>query len=193
MGDIERFKTDTNRLTVEFEHGKGESSTIEKRWNGSAGVRVGWFSFGGSASRTEIERKSSEQTEKVSFTFQNVDEFTVYRDKWYKANLIEQYGSQPGGLWGTNGIFNIIPVSYVLARGLVMEATTTDEVKSYMETQFQGGGNIGIGPFNFGGSKSETRIQSTFERTNTGVKITDISNSVHIIAIKSYTPFFKND
>jgi len=193
LGDIERFKTDISELTVEFDHGRGESTTIEKRWSGSAGIKVGWFSFGGSASRTEIERKSSEQTEKVKFSFKNAAEFPVFRDRWYKANLIEQYGSQSSGLWGPNGTFNIIPISYILARGLTVEATTTDEVKTYIETQFQGGGTVGIGPFNFGGSNSETRIHSSFERTNTGVKITDISDSVHVIATKCYTPFFNNE
>lgn len=193
LGDIERFKTETSELIVDFEHGKGESSTIEKHWNGNAGVRIGWFSFSGSAARTEIERKSSEQTERIRFIFKNAAEFPIFRDKWYKANLIEQYGNDTHGLWGPNGIFNIIPNSYILAHGLTIEATTTDEIKNYMETQFNGGGSIGIGPFSFGGSNSETRIHSNFEKTATGVKITDISNSVHIIAIKSFTPFFRND
>lgn len=193
LGDIDRFKVEESELSIEFEHGKGESTTIEKHWNGSAGIRVGWFSFGGSAARTEIERKSSEQTQKVKFTFKNAAEFPIFRDRWYKANLIEQYGTDAHNLWGANGTFNVIPNSYILARGLIVEATTTDEIKTYMETQFTGGGSIGIGPFSFGGSSSETRIHSTFERTNTGVRISDISNSVHVIAVKSFTPFFRND
>lgn len=193
LGDIERFKTEVSELTVEFEHGKGESTTIERHWNGSAGIRIGWFSFAGSASRTEIERKSSEQTEKVKFTFKNAAEFPIFRDRWYKANLIEQYGADAHGLWGANGTFNVIPNSYILARGLTIEATTSDEVKDYMESQFSGGGSIGIGPFSFGGSDSETRIHSSFERTNTGIKITDLSNAAHVIAVKAFTPFFRND
>ncbi|GEM_PF-3585379 len=193
LGDIERFKAETSELTVEFAHGKGESTTIEKHWNGSAGIRIGWFSFAGSASRTELESKSSDQTEKVKFSFKNAAEFPIFRERWYKANLIEQYGADTHGLWGPNGTFNVIPNSYILARGLTIETTTSDEVKNYMESQFTGGGSIGIGPFCFGGSDSETRIHSSFERTDTGVKITDLSKSVHVIAIKSYTPFFRND
>jgi hypothetical protein len=193
LGDIERFKTEQSELVVEFDHLKAESSTIQKHWDGNVGIRVGWFSFGGSASRTEIERKSSEQTEKVKFTFKNVAEFPIFRDKWYKVNLIDQYGADTQGLWGPNGSFNVIPVSYILAKGITVEATTTDEVKQYMESQFSAGGTVGIGPFNFGGSNSETRIHSSFDRTNTGIKITDISNSAHIIAVKSFTPYFRND
>jgi len=192
QGDLDRFLQGSGRVTIELEQGRSTSESFERHWRGRAGISVGWFTLGASAEHQEMESHFKSSTQSVKIGFENLAEFEIYRGRWYKPNLIDLYGSQANGLWGPEGAFNVIPTAYVLAHGTRVEVETNEAVRDYARRHFAAGGTLGIGPFRFGGSHSETQTKAECTVQGTKLVVEDTSGQAHIVAVKSQTPFYSN-
>lgn len=189
IGDVAQFKTQTFRQTIAMAAGRTESSSFSSSWGGSFGISTPFFGISGGASGSSYDERSSSETTDVSITVENMAEFRVYRSQWYQPTLFDIYGSRARGAWNQGGYLNVIPISFILARGLTVTASTSSEVKTYSKQTFDGGGGVRIGPFSFGGGGGSTSIHATCDTTASGLKITDISGRALVIGVKAVRPF----
>lgn len=192
-GDIERFKAETVTQTFRVREGESHTTNFESRWGAGASVSYGWFSFGGSASGTNIQRDSEEQTTEINITFKNLGIFRITRGAWYKAGLVQEYLEEiESSFWGPSGRLNLVPQSLVLAHGVKLSIKTSDVVRNYVyqNREIAARGGFRIGPFGFGGSGgSSTTSENTHVRdTGTELEIEDTSGRAMVVAVISLRP-----
>jgi hypothetical protein len=188
-GDIVRFKSETNTRTYVFDSQKVESSTVQTNWGGSLGIDLGFWGFGGGASGSTMENRSSTEITQLDMSFDNVQEFPIRRGRWFDIGLIEKYGKNLLEFWGPSGSMNVIPVSVILVRGTQIKVTASSTYVSEFVKQFNGSAGLRIGPFRIKGGGGKFERHYSFKHDATSFEIKDESGLPDIVAFKCYTPF----
>lgn len=193
-GDIFQFKNEASPLSITMNDLAQQSTSFSSKWNASASV--GWCCFFSASGKMEDEVQSTkwkQQTSEVKVNFKNIKPFNIIRGQWYKPGLITRFLDRlPASFWSESGRLNLIPTQLIVAHGLSIDITTSDEVRDYFYHRHSvgGGGGFSIGPFSLGGGGSST---STYSETNvvktaTGLHIEDTSGRAVVLAVISTRP-----
>jgi hypothetical protein len=189
--NITSFLNTTNVLDIEIADTSIRTQRFEERWGVNANVSYfGAFGVGGGASNETIKSKSETDTQSIKIHFENIQSFPVDRGTWFKAGMIARFRDRmPTNFWEARGRLNLIPTSVTLVRGVKIEVRTSSEVVDFFFNKRTVGasGGFSIGPWRFGGSANRTTIEQNynFERSATGITITDNSNRAQILAVTS--------
>ena len=156
-------------------------TTEATSWGGSAGVDVGLWSFGGSASHADSREALSTETTDVGISFK-WRVCPVYR-KWMDASLFRLPNWSLGGLAGPGGIAGnadalmpLMPIGLVIVRDVTITANWGRSDSEKIAQATSGGGSVGWGPFAVSGSYSISSTSDTFSAraTDQGFVIPDI-------------------
>lgn len=193
--NINSFLNTTNKLEIKLEETSIRTHRFEERWGGSARISYfGAFGIGGGASNETIKSRSETDTSSIKITFDNIQSFPVDRGTWFKAGMVSRFRDRmPAGFWDAKGRLNLIPATITLVRGVKIEINTSTEVVDFFFNKRTVGasGGFSIGPWRFGGNASRTTIEQdySFNRTSTGIEITDTSGRAQILAVTSIRNF----
>lgn len=191
-GDILRFKKGANSKGQTINEMYSESTTIDTKWGGNAGISVGIFSFGGSASSEHLQQEATQKATSVTIQFENFGEFAIERGDWFSQYVIDRYGKHLPEFWGPQGYLSVIPNSVILAKGITINIVTDDTHTTHCEDHFRSGGSIGFGPFSFGSSYSRDYIHSTFENSGNNFTMKSTNDDVYIVGYRCVTPNVTN-
>lgn len=187
--DIFRFKEQNINPEYEINSLSQESTTIATSWGGNAGWSGGWWNIGGGASGSTLNIEASTDVTAIKIKFKNLQDFYFNRSRWFDRAVIEKYGNLAMNYFGKNGKLNVIPISYIVGRGLELKITSTQTHTVHMEEHWRVNGSIGIGPFSFGANYSKDKIYSKFESQGNSYTLTDLSDICYVIGIRCYLPF----
>jgi len=168
------------------------SSHYESAWEARAAVSVGFFfRIGAVGGGGRIENLLRKGTQSVSFRFKKLVPAVITRGLWYDEALVTAYASyvDKNEFWAPNGVFNLVPVSALIGRGLEVSIKTSSEAHDAFQEWFHAGGGIGFsfGPWSVGagGSTSTSSEKISNTSSDTTISFTDNSDQPYIVAVTS--------
>ena len=189
-----RTKPDMNPPAEYYiDHRKNESTHIDSSWGGSFGASSGWWSFGGGAGGSHIEEEAKSSVTAIKIGFKRIEDFPVFRGPWFNMAIIDKYGDKAPEYFGPLGTMNVLPLTFIVARGVSLTVECSDTLSTLVEDHFHASGGFGIGPFNFSANRETNSIYSSYQRDATGFKMTDLSDICYIIAIRCSIPHSVQD
>lgn len=192
-GDIFRFKRETLEQTKTINSSTSESRTVSTSWSGSVGINYGPFSFGGGGSGSRLEQEARDKATSVTMTFNNIQEFSIERSDWFSMYIIERYGKRLPEFWGENGLFNVIPTSIVLVKGIRVNVVSSNSYSKRVEEHFQAKKSVGWGPFKFSAKYRRDSIYSKIEVNGDSFTITSLTDDAYILGFRCALPHSKDD
>jgi hypothetical protein len=151
-----------------------EQTTSSSHTSVGGGLSGGWglwsFSASGSFSKDTTYFKLNGKTYTMTFEISRVDinrpwlEGSVFESnawRWRKGNparnkLISDGSDALAGKTAGDVYMPFLPVALLLARNVTLTGDWTDKLDTTVNTQTSGGGSIGWGPFQFGGSTNSS-------------------------------------
>jgi hypothetical protein len=163
----------------------------------SAGFSYGIFSLkipGGGYNRQTVDTTASNfgmQWKAKSFT-----SIRISAGQWYSQQVLQTFKSGPwipsGPLgpgkqtpYGPNGVYSLQPSVIYVAYQPSVAATLDQQSYDFLKTGWEGGLEIGIGPFSFGGKSSSTQSTATWNDANRSVSLQDTSEHAQVVAVLS--------
>lgn len=159
------------------------SSSDFTSFGGSAGFSMGLFSVSGGASHQKETRQVSNETRNLRVSFEYT--LVTIRRPWMIFPLLGTSGWNLQNLYKKGaisaGVRNVerqlrsamplLPTGFVVARNIQVKADWAKSDYDYLRTKTSGGGSVGIGPFQIGGSYSNTHTSQTFTSSFAGASI----------------------
>jgi hypothetical protein len=155
-------------------------SSSSTSWGASAGISIGFFSFGGSAGGSEKKTDLNLHTSnlRISFSYSVADVVRPWLDtnllnlgNWflvgdYTKNTISDgtFGQHlPSNSSHVPLFLPSIVTSIILVRNLKIWWSEMNQHRSTLDKTISGGGSVGFGPFSVGGSYSSNNKKRDFE------------------------------
>lgn len=183
--DLSEFLKNSTVITNGFSTKEEHYKRIETKWKVKAKARWGFFSSGASAERREMEEVSQKSDFSFKVSFQRFDEVAITRDQWFQETLFDTVGRQLRGFWGPNGSLGRIPVSLLMARGMRIEVSASDEYRRTVEKFFSGGGGASFGPFfSGGGGYSKDERYMDYKSEGEGFSLTDSDSTIRLLGTR---------
>jgi hypothetical protein len=183
-GDIFRFKKETLQQKTTINSSTSESRTVSTSWSGSIGVNYGPFSFGGGGSGSKLEQEARDKAISVSMSFENIQEFSIERPDWFSMYVLERFVEMLPEYWGPEGLFNVIPTSIVLVKGVRINVVSSNSYSKRVEEHFRAKKSVGWGPFKFSANYSRDSIYSKVEVNGDSFSITSLGDEVYLLGYR---------
>lgn len=148
------------------------SKQTTKKGGGSAGVNLGFFSVGASASHSRKAFNSKADFSSFELSFE-LTQIPIIRP-WFKTNFLTSKtwrfaqgnqgfknkflsdGKKPPH---KNSMMPAYPTAMIFVRNLRLSFANASSVASMLDTKTSGGGSVGWGPFHVGGSYSSGKSE----------------------------------
>lgn len=183
--DLDDFLTRDSERDRTFDTQSEDYSRVEEKWQVKASARWGLFSGGGSAERRRMEEISQKKHFVFKVTAKRIEEFDIFRAKWFQDVLFETVGKKFRQYWGPSGLLGAIPYSVVVARGLTLEGKLEEEYRRTLEEYFKSGGSFGFGPFfsASGGYEKDAKYMN-FTKTADGFSLKDSDTTIRLLGAR---------
>lgn len=189
-GNLADFRTSQTGLvtTIDLQESSNQSTTIQSSWGGSLGYSKGIFGAGLTGSGRQLESEVLTHATRIYIKCKTAS-FNIWRGDWYNSFVISKYGALLPNYFGVTGYFNVIPTSYVIAKEIEIELTTTDTVTTHFEQHINAGLEFNVGPFRFRrGTYSRDYVTSSFSRSGATIMIKSTGNEVYILGARCIVP-----
>ena len=188
--DLSAFRTKPDQnVAYAIDIDKTESTTIQSSWGGSVGFSTGWWSVSGGASGSSLDEEAKSSVTAISIGFKRLEDFPVFRSPWFNMAIIQKYGDKALEFFGPHGTLNVIPLSFIIGRGVTLKVSCSDEHSRKVEDHFKASGGFGIGPFNFSANRSTDKVYAKMDRDATSYTMIDLSDMCYIIGVRCVVPF----
>jgi hypothetical protein len=88
-------------------------------------------------------------------------------------------------LWGTQGLFRMLPAAAVVAYQPTLTITLDDTDYSYVHSQWAAGASVGWGPFTIDGSGHGSSTDTVWDDASKSVTSTFKTDTPYVIAVKN--------
>jgi len=164
---------------------QSNSSYETNSFSGSAGLNLGFFSIGGSASHSDATTDSSLQINNFQLSF-SMAQVVIARPWFYPEFFInrgwtlrkgegwmyDDYPSDGGALPATKGNFIAYPTTMLFIKDLTITSQEFSDAFHSYQSQTSGGGGVGWGPFFLSGSYSHASGDQSFNANSDGATLT---------------------
>jgi len=160
--------------------------------SGSAGIKIGWFSAGGSASGSRESLDIFKDGVSMTVKFKNFTTIPITPGPWYNGDAIKALWTGPykagaiankDSLFGPQGSFKPRVSQVVLVhRPSVTLKLDASQYSKVVET-WSGSGSIGIGPFGFRGGARGGKDEMISDAASNTVTFEDKTGIPQIVAV----------
>lgn len=204
--EVPKFSVDTDmaEFIKKGDEGKGFSETWEfdkshsrraLSWSnrgGSAGVRIGWFRFGGGGGGKKETLDITKDGVSMTVTFKNFTTATIIPGSWYNGDAIKLLWDSPytpgavaskEKLFGPNGSFKprVSRAVLVYKPSIVLKLDSAASAK--VLESWNGSGSVGIGPFQFRGGAAGGKDELVEDKARNALIIEDKTGIPQIVAV----------
>ncbi len=165
------------QLSISTSNLSQSASSSFSQWGG--GLSAGWGLWTIGANAGGSSSSQTEQTTSTDFTMTaNIEVVRIYRP-WYDPTLFQMQdwfvnGFQAGGISDGkgNGVLPLVPTALIVARNFQLTGSFSEKDKSIIQSAVNGGASVGWGPFQIGGSYSNSSSQEKVNATFDGTTLT---------------------
>lgn len=197
VGDIEQFiakgnSSDGFAETWEFDKSHERRALNWSSGGGSAGVKIGWFSLGGSASSRKENLDITKDSIGMVVKFKNFTTIDIAPGTWFSGDAIKTLWEGPykqgaiaskTTLFGPKGSFKPRVAKVVLVHRPTITLKLSASQYNKVVESWSGSGSIGVGPFSFGGSKAGGKDELTEDKASNSITLEDKTGIPQIIAV----------